>query len=224
MRKICKTILYEQAHFVYNMGMEVRYLYEKNETLSEILENSNGFLKTSEAAAAGISRTYLGEFVKRKKLTRVVRGLYVSEDAWMDGMYVLQARFPNAVFSHESSLYLLDLAAREPLRYSVTIKTGASATNLIKSGAKVYKIKDDLHMLGATELMTPAGHKVLAYGAERTICDLVRSRAGIEIQDYQAAILGYVRMKNKDLGLLMHYAKMLRVEKILRSHLEVLIL
>ena len=196
---------------------------EKSETLSEILKSSNGFLKTSEAVAAGISRQYLGEFVRRNKLTRVARGLYVSEDTWMDGMYVLQARYPSAVFSHESSLYLLGLAEREPLRYSVTIKTDASATNLIRSGAKVYKIKDDLHMLGVTELMTPAGHKVLTYGAERTICDLVRSRAGIEIQDYQAAISGYVRMKDKDLGLLMRYAKMLRVEKILRSYLEVLI-
>ena len=195
---------------------------EKSERLSEILRNNKGFLKTSEAAAAGVSRTYLGKFVRDNGLERVAQGLYMSEDAWMDGLFVLQARFPRAVFSHETALYLLDLAEREPLKYSVTIKTDASATNLIKSGAKVYKIKDSLHSLGITALDTPAGHKVIAYGAERTICDLIRSRATLDIQEYQSAIHGYLRMKDKDLNLLIHYAKQFHVEKILRSHLEVL--
>ena len=195
---------------------------EKREILSVIMQNNNGFLKTSDAIAAGVSRSYLGEFVKRERLERIAHGLYMSKDAWMDGMFVLQTRFPNAIFSHETALYLLDLAEREPVKYSVTIRTCASATSLIKSGAKVYKIRDDLHMLGVTELTTPAGHKVASYGAERTICDLVRNRSGIEIQDYQSAIRGYIRMKGKDLNLLMHFAKELHVEKILRSHLEVL--
>ena len=78
-------------------------------------------------------------------------------------------------------------------------------------------------MLGITELETPAGHKVISYNAERTICDLIRNRTRIEIQDYQSAIRGYVRMKGKDLNLLMHYAKEFHVEKILRNHLEVLL-
>jgi hypothetical protein len=127
------------------------------------------------------------------------------------------------VFSHETALYLLGLAEREPLNYSVTIASGASATSLIRSGAKVYKIKEALHPLGVTELVTPAGHEVKAYGAERTICDLTRSRNNIETQDYQSAIRGYMRMRNKDLNLLMRYAREFRVEKTLMRYLEILL-
>lgn len=218
-----KTTLYKYAHFLYNKGMNVRIDTGKRETLKAILQDNNGFLKTSDATAAGISRPFLGEYVRENRLNRVAHGLYMSDEAWMDEMYIMQTRFPNAVFSHETALYLLDLAEREPLKYSVTIRTGSSATNLIKSGAKVYKIKDDLHMLGIIEIETHMGHKVNCYGAERTICDLIRSRAGIEIQDYQSAILGYMRMKSKDLNKLMHYAKTFHIEKVLKNYLEVLI-
>jgi len=197
-------------------------MMDNSAKLYEILKKNNGFLKTSDVAAAGISRAYLGGFVKANSLERVAHGIYMSEDAWPDNLFVLQQRFPSAVFSHETALYLLDMAERSPLKYSVTIKTGASATSLINSGAKVYKIKDSLYPLGITELKTDTGNKVVAYGAERTICDLIRSRSSVEIQEFQAAIRGYVRMKGKELSLLAQYAKLFHVEKTLRNYLDVL--
>jgi len=61
------------------------------------------------------------------------------------------------------------------------------------------------------------------YNAERTICDLVRSRRNIEIQDLQSAVKGYVKRKNKNIPLLMRYAELFSVEKIIRQYLEVLL-
>ena len=96
----------------------------KFEVLDALLQKNNGFLKTSDAIQAGISRTYLGEYVRDRDLERVAHGLYMSQDAWEDGMYIIQTRYPLAVFSHETALYLLNLAEREPVRYSVTLKAG----------------------------------------------------------------------------------------------------
>lgn len=195
----------------------------KFESLDSLIQKNNGFLKTSEVSMLGVSRPYLGEYVRKRGLTRVTHGLYMSQDAWEDGMYVIQTRYPLAVFSHETALYLLNLAEREPIRYSVTFKAGANATGLAKQGVKVYKVKEDLFDKGITEAESPAGHTLRVYNPERTICDLVRSRKNIEIQDLQTAIKEYVKLKQKNLPLLMRYAKAFSVEKIIRQYLEVLL-
>jgi len=61
------------------------------------------------------------------------------------------------------------------------------------------------------------------YNPERTLCDLIRSRRNIEIQDLQSAFKDYVRLKEKNIPLLMWYAKALSVEKMVRQYLEVLL-
>ena len=114
------------------------------ETLNKLLQENNGYLKTSDAVAAGVSRTVLGDFVRKYGLERVAHGLYMSQDAWEDGLYVIQVRYPEAVFSHETALYLLNLANREPSPFSVTLKTGTSSAGLSKQGIKVYKVKEGL--------------------------------------------------------------------------------
>ena len=193
------------------------------EILSSLLQKNNGFLKTSDAVAAGISRTILGNYVRELGLERVAHGLYMSQDAWEDGLFVLQVRYPEAVFSHETALYLLNLANREPSPFSVTLKAGKNSTGLTKQGVKVYKVKEELFGEGIVEARSPSGHKVRAYNAERTICDLFRSRRNIEIQELQDAVKTYVRSKDKNIPLLMRYAKMFSVEKNARQYLEVLL-
>ena len=58
---------------------------------------------------------------------------------------------------------------------------------------------------------------------ERTICDVLRSRSRIEMQTLQGALKVYARRSDKDLRTLMRYAKLFRIEKILRQYLEVLL-
>lgn len=73
------------------------------------------------------------------------------------------------------------------------------------------------------EMNTPFGHAVLVYDAERTICDIIRSRSGIETQTFQDALKQYAAKKDKDLRKLMQYAQMFHVEKMLRQYMEVLL-
>ena len=195
----------------------------KREILDSLLRENNGFLRTSEVVAAGISREYLGEYVRKNGLERAAHGLYMSQDAWYDGMYVLQVRYPAAVFSHETALYLLELAEREPNVFSVTLKAGANTTGLRKDGVKVYRVKEHLLGEGVIDAVSPSGHPLRTYCAERTICDLFRSRSGIEVQDLQSAVKGYIRRGEKNIPLLLRYAKEYRVEKLVRQYLEVLL-
>jgi predicted transcriptional regulator of viral defense system len=195
----------------------------KTEFLVLLLQENNGYIRTSEATGIGVSRAYFREFAKRRGLERVAHGLYRSQDAWDDGLYVIQARYPNAVFSHETALFLLNLAEREPAVFSVTLKAGANATGLTKGGIKAYKVNDAHFHEGIIEAKSPGGHPLRTYCPERTICDLFRSRRNVEIQVLQGAIKEFVRLKSKDIPLLMRFAKTFSIEKIIRPYLEVLL-
>lgn len=138
-------------------------------------------------------------------------------------MYLIHLRYNQAVFSHETALFFHDLTDREPSPYSVTVKRGYNSKNLKDDGIKVYTTKPELHDVGIMTADTSFGYSVTIYDMERTICDLIRSRSNIEIQTLQGALKQYVRRKDKNLRVLMQYAAMFRVEKILRQYLEVLL-
>lgn len=195
----------------------------KKELLDALLKANKGVLKTSDAVEAGISKPYFLEYVRNAKLEKASQGIYIATDAWNDEMFLLQARFPQAIFSHETALYLLDMANREPLRFTITVKRGYHNENLTAQGVKAYSVKPELYKTGVVKVFSPNGHELRVYNAERTICDLIRSRNNVEIQDLQTAMKEYVKRKDKNLPLLMRYAKMFRVEKILRQYLEVLL-
>ena len=113
------------------------------EKLDSLLQKNKGFLKTSDAVAAGVSRTVLGTFVRKHELTCCSRLIYVERCL---GRWIVcdSGRYPEAVFSHETALYLLNLANREPEPFSVTLKTGTNTAGLSKQGIKVYKVKEEL--------------------------------------------------------------------------------
>ena len=193
------------------------------DVLDALVRGGNGVLRTADAVAAGITRPVLGNYVRERDLERVGHGLYLAPDAWKDGMYLLHLRCPQAVFSHDTALFLHDLTDREPLAYSITVKTGYNPTRLKSEGVQVFTIKAELYEVGLSTAQTPFGHDVPVYDMERTICDVLRSRSHIEMQTFQDALKAYARRKDKDLRTLVRYAKLFRVEKILRQYLEVLL-
>ena len=193
------------------------------EQLDHLFAANGGILKTAHVVSAKIPKPILYDYVKERGVEQAAHGVYVSPDAWTDAMYLLHLRCAQAVFSHESALFFHDLTDREPNPYSITVKTGYNPASLQADGIKVYTIKKELHDVGIVTMNTPFGNPVPVYDMERTICDLIRSRSGIEMQTFQDALKQYAKRKDKDLRKLMRYAQMFRVEKLLRQYLEVLL-
>lgn len=193
------------------------------EQLEILLHERGGMIQTSEAVKQGISKPVFYSYVKEKKLEQVAHGIYVSQDAWLDAMYLIHMRCSHGIFSHETALFFHDLTDREPSPYSITVKRGYSTTRLKAEGISVYTIKQELHEIGKSTAQTPFGHTIPVYDMERTICDVLRCRNNLEMQTFQGALKMYARRKDKDLRRLLHYAGMFRVERILRQYLEVLL-
>ena len=57
---------------------------------------------------------------------------------------------------------------------------------------------------------------------ERTICDIIRKRADMDIFAFNYAIVEFMKRKDKNLNRLMGYAKTMRLEKKIRETMGVL--
>ncbi|RGL46355.1 type IV toxin-antitoxin system AbiEi family antitoxin domain-containing protein [Bifidobacterium longum] len=79
-----------------------------------VLKEHMGYLPVSEMERRGVSRTEISRFVREAKLEKAAKGLYVSPNAESDPLFELQYRYPKAIFSHETALFLLGEGASPP--------------------------------------------------------------------------------------------------------------
>lgn len=195
----------------------------QNEQIKNLIISNDGMIQTSQVIELGISKPVLYQYIKENEMEQIAHGVYATKDTWIDSMYLVHLRCEQAVFSHETALFLHDLTDREPMEYEITVKTGYNPSKLKKDGIKVYTVKKELHGEGIVMMQTSFGHSVPVYNMERTICDIIRNRNNTEVQTFQTALKQYTKRKDKDLRLLMQYAAEFRVDKILRQYLEVLL-
>ena len=192
------------------------------ETLDDLLHERNGILRTSDALARGITESQFYEYVNSAKLEKAAHGIYVSADMLTDELYLLQAQFPRAVFSHEAALYLHDLSEYELIPLTVTVPASYNSTGLTRKGVKVYYVKPEWYTLGLIEIPSFGGHLVHAYDLERTICDVIRRSEMMDVSAFNYAVREYTKRRDKNYAKLIRYAAALRVEKKLREKMGVL--
>lgn len=191
--------------------------------LDNLLENGNGYLCTSQALEAGVSKPTLAEYVSRRNMERVARGVYLAEDAWPDELYLLCLSNRRIVFSHETALMLHGLTEREPEYTSVTVRAGYNASHLRRKGIRVYQVKPEVAKLGVVDVQTSFGNTVRAYDMERTICDILRYKDTMDVQVFQYAMKEYMASAHKNLNHLMEYAKRFQIESAMRTYTEVML-
>ena len=193
------------------------------EQIIQMAYDNNGVVTSAQVTKAGILRAHLKCLVDKGLLDRSERGVYTIPTVFDDEMLNLQMRFKRGIFSHETALFLLDLTDRTPIKYSMTFPLKYNTTALKSENVKYYRVKDDLYELGIITAKSPGGNSIRIYNAERTLCDILKGRSSTDIQIVTDAFKRYVRLDQKDIPLLSKFAKLFRVEKKLRSYLEVLL-
>jgi predicted transcriptional regulator of viral defense system len=196
---------------------------ERTDILQSLLDENNDVFLASSAIRAGLSRLDLSKFIESGALERVDRGVYVAFGGMGDELFSLQARAKKIVYSHETALFLHGMTDRTPIRYSITVPSYYKASQAVKDKCKIYYIKPDLTELGLAELPSGMGHQVIAYDAERTICDVIRSRNKMDSQVFSDALKRYTERQDVNLSRLGDYAHRMGVYRILRQYLEVLL-
>jgi len=196
---------------------------EINSLILEEIKKNNNVITTAKVVELGFSRYLLAKYEKEGLLERERQGVYILPDSVHDDMYTLTLRSDKIIFSHDTALFLNGLSDRTPFIHSVTIPNNTRVSKIIKEECTCYYIKPELHQLGVCTRKTTFGNAVRCYNAERTICDVFRSRSRLDEETVISAIKNYAASTDKDLNLLAEYASHFGVEKILKRYLEVLL-
>lgn len=68
-----------------------------------------------------------------------------------------------------------------------------------------------MYELGLTLVETSMGNKIRVYDVERSICDIIRTKNRMELEDIKYSVRKYMKSKDKDLDKLYLYAERLGV-------------
>ena len=195
----------------------------KDGKLESYLNENNGYYRISDACRLGVSKSTAIQFVRDAGLSKVAPGVYCSEEAWPDRLYLLQLRNRKIVFSHETALYLHGLTDRESKHPIVTVRRGYNASHLKKDNVEVHTVVADWFEIGATTAETSFGNTVRVYDKERCICDILREKKRMDIQVFQTAMNAYFKSRDKDIHKLMEYAAVFDIQDKMRQYTEVLL-
>lgn len=137
--------------------------------LDQMVEEQNGYIRLIDAQNKGLSKYAVLEYVRQKKMERIAPGVYITEDAWEDRLYLLQIRNRNIIFSHETALYIHGLSDREPFAPVITVKRGYNAKHLKDLGAIIHTVREEWFTLGLMKAETFTGNIIRVYDKERCI-------------------------------------------------------
>lgn len=196
---------------------------EINPVILKAIKENNNMITTAQAVDLGFTRALLSWYVKEGLLERGRRGVYILPDSIHDDMYTLMLRSDSIIFSHDTALFLNGLSERTPFIHSVTIPSNMKLSSHMQDECVCYYIKPELHQVGVTLRKTTLGNEVRCYNAERTICDLLRSRSRLDEETVISAIKNYAAFSDKNLNLLATYAVQFGVEKVVKGYMEVLL-
>ena len=195
---------------------------KSEEKINNIRKNfETGTFTCEQVEKAGYNRTILKLMLDRRIVRKAGRGVYVFSGVYYDEEYIFQLQYKSAIFSKDSSLYLLGYLKERPENVNVTVVQGYNCEKFKESNVRVTKVSEKYLNTGLSETITYSGNKVRLYNIERTICDVIRTK-DYPISKISDIIRKYMSSKNHDTEELLSYAKMFRISEKVSTYLNIL--
>lgn len=192
----------------------------QSDIILNIAKENNGIVTAKMLVDLNISRGMLIHLCNKGFLKRSARGVYILFDAFEDEFVNLQSRFQKGIFSLDTALFLHNLTDIRPVDISMMFPEEYNLTNVKDQGVKCKRSKLEVYNTGIIEVLSPYGNKISVYSAEKTLCDIVVTRANVDAQLISTAFRKYRDLENNDIPLLLKYAEMMKVEKKVITCLE----
>jgi predicted transcriptional regulator of viral defense system len=190
-----------------------------------IFRAHGGILRTAQALRAGIHPRTLYAMRDSGELERVSRGLYRLSEASPLGnpdLVAVAMKVPDAVVCLISALASHDLTTQIPHAVWIALPTGSWTPRLeqpplevCEFGGKTYSEGVETHELD--------GVPVRIYSPEKTLADCFRFRSKVGLDTALEALRAYRERRKVNVGALMHFADVCRVQRVMRPYLEALL-
>lgn len=182
------------------------------DTIKQIMNTNNGMLSTRMIEPLNISRQYLSIMENNNDIEKVSRGIYLLPSAFEDSYFSFQQKYKKAIFSHMNALYFYGMTEEFPYNYTVTVPQSYHA-DTVNEKCNVFYVSDDIYEIGIVEVETPSGNKVRAYDKERCICDIIRSKGRMDLEQVKKSIKQYIQSKDKNIAKLSDYARKMGISE-----------
>lgn len=197
----------------------------KLDNLKKKFYENDGYLTTAEIMKIGYKKWWVQNLIDDGIIERVKRGLYkLCDDKYflLDEEVDITKMVPMGVLCLASALSFHELTTYTPYEYQLAIDRRYKVTVPEYPPIKVYYYDTKYHEMGIQEV-SREGHVIRVYNMEKTLCDCLRYRNKLSNDIIVEAFKEYMKRKDKNLTLLMEYAKECRVSKIIKIYMEVLI-
>jgi predicted transcriptional regulator of viral defense system len=182
----------------------------------------SGRLRMSEAIRYGITRHTLYSLKNRGIIEQVSRGIYrlvqlppISNP----DLVTVSLRFPTAVICLVSALSFHDITTQIPHEVSIAILRDTRVPSIDYPRIQVHKFSDAAYRSGI-ELHRIDDVPVKVYDPEKTLADCFKFRNKIGMDVVLEALRLYKNRKQFNFGKVLQYAKICRIERLIRPYLE----
>ena len=191
----------------------------------EIFRKHGGRLRMSEAIKHGITRYMLYSLRDKGVIEQVSRGIYRLVELppiSNPDLVTVSLRFPNIVICLVSALAYHDITTQIPHDVSVAVPRDSRMPSLDYPPIQAHRFSNEAYKSGI-EKHRIDGVYVKVYSPEKTLADCFKFRNKIGMDVVLEALKLYKTRKKFDLGELLKYAKICRVEKVMRPYLEAMV-
>ncbi len=188
----------------------------------DIFRSCGGQLRMSEAIEHGITRYMLYSLRDKGVIEQISRGVYrLAELPPISNpdLVTVSLRFPNAIICLISALAFHEITTQIPHSVSVAVPRDSRQPSLDYPPLLVHRFSEQAYRAGFEEHQIDSIF-VKIYCPEKTLADCFKFRNKIGIDVVLEALKLYKTRKKFDLKKLLKYAKICRVEKVMRPYLE----
>jgi predicted transcriptional regulator of viral defense system len=190
-----------------------------------VFRKHGGILRTSQVLQAGVHPSTLYAMRDDGTLEAVSRGVYRLADSEPLGnpdLVTVATRVQGGVICLISALAFHELTTQIPHEIHVALKRGAEIPRLDYPPIKLYWISNKAYNAGV-ETQELDGVSVRIYSPEKTLADCFKFRNKVGLDTAVEAVRFYRERRNVKVDALIHYAKICRVEKVMRPYLEAIL-
>lgn len=189
------------------------------------LQNKEGVINTSQAIRAGVHPRTLYQLRDNGVLEQLSRGLYRftdSDELSFPDLVTVAAKKPNAVICLISALSFHGLTTQIPHSVDIALLKGDIAPRLDYPPITVYHFSESTFNSGVN-VYSLDGVRVKIFCKEKTIADCVKFRNKIGMDVVLEALKEYCSSDSFNLELLLEYASICRVKRIITPYLEAIL-